>query len=54
MSENQHAPERPQTGLADVDEVMRSVEELDGRPVEEHVSVFEAAHQRLRQALDTA
>lgn len=65
MSENSSAPEthhddrspevpsRPETGVADVDEVMRSLEELEGRPVEEHVGVFETAHERLRRALDT-
>lgn len=53
MSESPSTPERPETGVPDVDEVMRSVEELEGRPVEEHAQVFETAHERLRRALDT-
>ena len=47
------APERADTGDPTVDEVMRAVEELEERPVEEHVGVFEAAHEQLRRALDT-
>jgi hypothetical protein len=45
-------PERVRTGLSDVDEVIAAVEELEERPIEEHVGVFEAAHDRLRRALD--
>ena len=40
------------TGVSAVDEVLASVQQLDGRPVEEHVAVFEQAHERLRRALD--
>ena len=48
-------PERQdETGVAEVDEVIRSVRDLDQRPVEEHVGVFESAHERLRRALDTS
>jgi hypothetical protein len=39
------------TGHAAVDAVVASLAGLDGRPVEEHVAVFEAAHDRLRAAL---
>ncbi|MBI2242994.1 MULTISPECIES: hypothetical protein [unclassified Nocardioides] len=46
-------PERVRTGVADVDEVIAAVEELEERPIEEHVGVFEAAHDRLRRALDS-
>jgi hypothetical protein len=46
------APERVRTGSDRVDEVIRAVEELDERPVEEHVAVFESAQARLRRALD--
>jgi hypothetical protein len=46
-------PEREVTGVPEVDEVMRAVEELEERPVEEHVGVFETAHEQLRRALDT-
>ena len=46
------APERVRTGTDRVDEVIRAVEELDDRPIEEHVGVFESAQVQLRQALD--
>lgn len=42
------------TGHPAVDEVLRSLDELDGRPVDEHVAIFEQAHDRLRQALSGA
>lgn len=42
------------TGLASVDTVVRAVEDLEGRPVDEHVAVFEQAHEQLRRALDDA
>ncbi len=42
------------TGLASVDSVVESVAALEGRPVEEHVAVFEQAHEQLRRALDDA
>jgi hypothetical protein len=35
-----------------VDSVVRDVEALGERPVEEHVEVFERAHDELRRALD--
>jgi len=40
------------TGLERVDAVIRDIESLDGRPVEEHVAAFERAHEELRRALD--
>ena len=40
------------TGVPDVDEVIAAVEELEERPLEEHVGVFETAHDQLRRALD--
>ncbi|MGH3307046.1 MAG: hypothetical protein ACRDOX_05090 [Nocardioides sp.] len=43
-------PER--TGVAEVDDVLTSLQGLDDSPVEEHPAVFERAHDRLRQALD--
>ena len=43
-------PER--TGVEEVDDVLASVEGLEGTPVDEHVAVFENAHERLRGALD--
>lgn len=46
------APDEPATGVPAVDDVLASVQALDDRPVEEHVAVFEQAHERLRRALD--
>jgi hypothetical protein len=45
-------PERVRTGADRVDEVIRAVEELEDRPIEEHVGVFESAQVQLRRALD--
>ena len=42
------------TGDPAVDEVLSSLEGLADRPVEEHVAVFERAHDRLRAALSDA
>ena len=46
------AEEAVRTGVDEVDAVLESVEGLEGRPVDEHVAVFEDAHDRLRGALD--
>jgi hypothetical protein len=40
------------TGVERVDAVVVEVEGLAERPVEEHVGVFENAHEQLRRALD--
>ena len=40
-----------QTGHPAVDEVLRSLGALDGTPVDEHVAVFEQAHEQLRRTL---
>jgi hypothetical protein len=45
-------PERVRTDVERVDEVIRAVEELEERPIEEHVGVFESAQVQLRRALD--
>ena len=45
-------PEQVRTGVPGVDEVITAVEQLDERPIEEHVGAFEAAHDQLRRALD--
>lgn len=45
-------PEREPTGDERVDSVVEDVARLSGRPVEEHVAVFESAHERLRRTLD--
>jgi hypothetical protein len=50
--ESEPEAERVRTGVDRVDEVIRSVEELEERPIEEHVGVFETAHSQLRRALD--
>jgi len=42
------------TGHPAVDEVLRSLDGLDGRPVDEHVAAFEDAHDLLRRALSGA
>jgi len=42
------------TGNATVDEVLGSLEKLDGAPVSDHVTVFESAHEKLRGALADA
>jgi hypothetical protein len=48
------APQRVRTDVPRVDDVIRSVEELEERPIEEHVGVFESAQVQLRRALDDA
>jgi hypothetical protein len=42
------------TGHPVVDAVLESLETLDGAPVDEHVAVFEGAHDALRGALADA
>jgi hypothetical protein len=48
------APSAQSTGHPAVDEVLRSLDDLESRPVDEHVSAFEEAHERLRRALSDA
>lgn len=50
FADEQQEPVR--TGNPQVDAVLASLEELEGQPVEEHVAVFERAHEQLRAALD--
>lgn len=54
MSEHDPAdgPATERTGVRAVDDVIEAVEGLRDRPLEEHVAVFEAAHDQLRRALD--
>jgi hypothetical protein len=40
------------TGVPAVDDVLESLDDLDDQPVEEHVAVFERAHETLRGALE--
>lgn len=42
------------TGHEAVDGVLRSLEGLGDKPVEEHVAIFESAHEQLRAALADA
>jgi hypothetical protein len=42
------------TGHPAVDEVLRSLDVLEGRPADEHVAVFEDAHEKLRRTLSGA
>lgn len=42
------------TGNVAVDRVLDSLDALEDAPVDEHVAVFEGAHERLRKALDGA
>ncbi len=43
-----------ETGHPAVDEVLRSLSTLDDAPVDEHVAVFEQAHEELRRTLSGA
>jgi hypothetical protein len=45
--------EPTRTGVARVDAVVDSVSGLADRPVDEHVEVFEQAHDELRRTLDS-
>lgn len=44
----------PRTGNHRVDAVLDATQGLDTRPVDEHVAIFERAHEDLRAALDAA
>lgn len=50
--EPQLAESATRTGVESVDRVLDSLDGLGDLPVEEHVAVFEQAHERLRGALD--
>ena len=52
MGDEAAPAERVRTGVDGVDAVIAAVEELEDRPIEEHVGVFEQAHEQLRRALD--
>jgi hypothetical protein len=54
VSGDDGAPGPTATGHPAVDEVLRSLEGLDGRPVDEHVAAYEQAHDQLRRALSDA
>ncbi|HWM74050.1 MAG TPA: hypothetical protein VNQ53_09935 [Nocardioides sp.] len=46
------AEEQVRTGVERVDTVVDAVSDLGERPVDEHVAVFEEAHDELRRTLD--
>jgi hypothetical protein len=48
------APSVAHTGDARVDDVLDSLAELGALPVDDHVGVFERAHEDLRRALSDA
>lgn len=48
------APGVVETGNPAVDEVIASLEGLDNVPVDEHVALFEQAHEQLRRTLSGA
>jgi len=57
VTESEHeSAERAElsTGHVQVDEVLQSMADLADRPLDEHVAVFEQAHQTLRSALSDA
>lgn len=45
--------DRESTGVEAVDRVLAEVAALSDSPVEQHVEVFERAHDQLRRALDS-
>jgi hypothetical protein len=49
----QPAEEPTRTGVQRVDDVVDAVAGLADRPVDEHVAVFESAHDELRRTLDS-
>ena len=49
----EHAAAPEPSGHPAVDEVTASLDELDRLPVEQHVDVFESAHDRLRAVLSS-
>jgi hypothetical protein len=52
-AEDTPTPESALTGNRAVDDVLESLDALDEAPVDEHVAVYENAHEQLRGALDT-
>lgn len=48
----QEFSEPVRTGVEEVDAVLESVDGLEDTPVDDHVEVFEGAHDQLRRALD--
>jgi hypothetical protein len=51
-ADQEGAPRPEPTGVGRVDAVLTAVAALEDRPLDEHVGVFEAAHDELRRTLD--
>jgi hypothetical protein len=52
MTEQVPPTEPTRTGVPAVDDVLSEVDQLDERPLDEHLAAFERAHDSLRSALD--
>ncbi|GAA1479557.1 hypothetical protein GCM10009623_40030 [Nocardioides aestuarii] len=52
MTEAHFEDEPVTTGVAEVDQVLSAVADLDPADVASHPAVFEQAHEQLRRALD--
>lgn len=52
MDEVRHAPDYEPTGVESVDRVLAEVAAVADAPIDEHVQVYERAHEQLRRALD--
>ena len=54
QSIDDQVPTSRRNGVGLVEDVLADTARLDARPVSEHVAVYEAAHDRLREALARA
>jgi len=52
VAEAEASAETVRTGDPTVDAVLDQLTDVEGTPVDEHVAVFERAHEQLRRALD--
>jgi hypothetical protein len=50
--ESTASTEAARTGVPALDQVLDDVDQLDDRPLDEHVAAFERAHDALHSALD--
>lgn len=48
------AEEPVRTGVAEIDEVLDAIDDLDSDDVSSHVAVFERVHETLRRGLEAA
>ena len=51
METDSEQPDDQVTGVPQVDEAIAGLDSLPGRPLDEHVAVFEEAHAKLRRVL---